>query len=842
MCIGCVYRPPTAPVSFWQNLAESADHATSSSNATLFLLGDLNVNILAPERHPQHRHLSELCDTLSLHNVVLEPTRSPSNTCLDLILVAQALPSEVTLKPVAVQSLDGVSDHFLVSLILALAGSQPHRVLLNHRKIRSPPVRQLTAEEFGPDFLQSLRATDCSDMSVDQLSTVWSDAVLQTVDQHCPRRSVTLSSHPPPQPWVTPGLQSLYQRKAYLHRRWLRDRDSDSARQCFRAARRECQILQRRLQTEYFTNRFFLSRFNPRAQWQVLNHLLGRKQQPTTLPVDVPALSAVFAAQVSDPTLNTGSQLPLGPSKATGFTTFRPVSPTDVERRLCKLDEWKATGSDDIPASLLRASSKYLAASLAEIYNNSLATGVFPEQYKLAQICPVFKKGDKNAPTNYRPISLLPIVSKVLERIVYDQFRQFMVSAGDVIPDEQFAYRSCHSCGDALALCIDSWQRSLDSGNVVAVAFLDLSKAFDCVLHGELLLELQRCGVGGTVLQWFSSYLSSRPQQVKCLRQPPGTPYTANRGVPQGSVLGPALFTVYTRRLPACLQSSLCLLYADDTNIYAADPSPSTATQTLEHDLTRVSSFLEAHGLQLNPSKTQFLLLRKPNVHADCSLQFCNSRIQQSQQAKYLGIIIDEHLSFQQQVSHIRSKVNAKVNAFRRCRHHLSARAKRTFYLAFVQSTLEYASNAYVHCLRQTTYNALISIANRAIRTVFGFPPSASIQPILARQHLTPLNIRYAANLYVFLHRCINARASPLLCRLFTPRAVSLSRTARITRSQELLGLVLPHARLYFGYHSVSYLGADRWNALPAAIRTISLPAAFRSAIFTWLGHPVRRP
>ena len=235
-------------------------------------------------------------------------------------------------------------------------------------------------------------------------------------------------------------------------------------------------------------------------------------------------------------------------------------------------------------------------------------------------------------------------------------------------------------------------------------------------------------------------------------------------------------------------------------------------------------------------------LIRKPNVQADCALQFCNSRIQQSQQAKYLGIIIDEHLSFQQQVSNIRSKVNAKVNAFRRCRHLLSARAKRTFYFAFVQSTLEYASNAYVHCLRQTTYNALISIANRAIRTVFGFPPSASIQPILARQHLTPLNIRYAANLYVFLHRCINARASPLLCRLFTPRAVSSSRTARITRSQELLGLVLPHARLSFGYHSVSYLGADRWNALPAAIRTISLLAAFRSAIFTWLGHPVRRP
>ena len=295
---------------------------------------------------------------------------------------------------------------------------------------------------------------------------------------------------------------------------------------------------------------------------------------------------------------------------------------------------------------------------------------------------------------------------------------------------------------------------------MVAVAFLDPSKAFDCVLYSELLLELQRCGVGGTVLQWFSSYLSSRPQQVKCLRQTPGTPYSANRGFPLGSVLGPAQFTVYIRCLPACQQSSLYHLYADDTNIYPADPSHSTAAETVNMILTRVSSFLEAGGMQLNPSKTRFLLLLKPNVHADCALQFCNSRIQQSQQAMYLGIIIDEHLSFQQQVSNIRSTVIGKVNAFRRCRHLLSARAKQTVYLAFVHSTLEYAQ-AMHKCTSCDRLPITLLLALRIGR----FSLSLASHPLPfsnpARQHLTPLNIRYSANLYVFVHRCINARASP---------------------------------------------------------------------------------
>ena len=471
------------------------------------------------------------------------------------------------------------------------------------------------------------------------------------------------------------------------------------------------------------------------------------------------------------------------------FNVFRPVSSQEVEQRLKRVDIWKATGPDGIPASILHDNSAHLATSLAEIYNESLRLGVYPQKYKLANIFPVFKKGDRSQPEMYRPISLLPIASKVLERIVYDQLLQHL-TASNSIPDEQFAYRAAHSCEDALAHCVNRWQRALDSNHVVAVALLDLSKAFDCVRHDQLLRELQSCGLGGVVLSWFSSYLSERYQQVTCPLQPSGNPYSANRGVPQGSVLGPLLFSVYIRELPSCISAnSSTLLYADDTNVYTSHTSPDIATTRLETDLGHVANFLEVRGLRLNPTKTQFLLLRKPSVNACCQLTLCGTTISQTASGKYLDLVIDEHLTFRQQVEHIRSKVNAKVNAFRRCCSMLTPKAKRTFYLSYIQSTLEYSCNAYVHSLRQEDYNALRSISNRALRIVFGFPPTASVDLILSRQRITPLSVRYNVKLYILVYRCVHSLASPILCCTFSSLADSSTHTARATRSQQSLGL-----------------------------------------------------
>ena len=171
-------------------------------------------------------------------------------------------------------------------------------------------------------------------------------------------------------------------------------------------------------------------------------------------------------------------------------------------------------------------------------------------------MCPILKKGDSTQASNYRPISLLPVVSKVLERVVYEQLQAYIKTRPAILPTQQFAYRKGHSCDDALSLHVNRWQRALDRGDTVAVAFLDLSKAFDCVRHDIFLVELFNCGLGHTVLKWSRSYLAGRKQQVISTPSAPGPIYTCTQGVPQGSVLGPLLLSLADCLLKSALQPS----------------------------------------------------------------------------------------------------------------------------------------------------------------------------------------------------------------------------------------------------------------------------------------------
>ena len=254
-------------------------------------------------------------------------------------------------------------------------------------------------------------------------------------------------------------------------------------------------------------------------------------------------------------------------------------------------------------------------------------------------------------------------------------------------------------------------------------------------------------------------------------------------------------------------------------NVNVADKTADAAIEKLEKDLHSVSEFLHSRELKLNPAKTQFLVLRKPTVQASRQLRFCGTVVEQSSCAKYLGIISDEHLTFRQQVDALRKKVSATVNAFRCSRTMLTNAARRTIYLSFVQSTLEYASNAYVHSLRQHEYDYLTRISRRSLRTVFGYPPTADVQCILSRNNLTPITIRFSPKLYLLVFRCVHSSASSLLFRLFCLRANPVARSRTCTRPQVSLGLILLRASSRFGYSSLSFLAADRWNSVPASVR-----------------------
>ena len=248
--------------------------------------------------------------------------------------------------------------------------------------------------------------------------------------------------------------------------------------------------------------------------------------------------------------------------------------------------------------------------------------------------------------------------------------------------------------------------------------------------------------------------------------------------------------------------------------------------------------FLQDHALELNLGKTQFLLIhRSPQqiTRPLAPLVLAGTIVPPNDKVKYLGIIIDTHLAFTDQVSSVVGKVAAKLKVFRRTRSKLTVVAKRTFYLSFIQSTLEYGSNAYVHSLYSADFNRLVCTAKRAVRLIFGFPSHAHSAPILARFNLVPISVRYSLKLFLLVHRCLAGNASSLLSCRFMLRCQHDHTTSQ-TRAQATRALALPKASSRAGLFSLSYLAADRWNSLPSDLRTTGSHVLFRTHLLTWLG------
>ena len=229
------------------------------------------------------------------------------------------------------------------------------------------------------------------------------------------------------------------------------------------------------------------------------------------------------------------------------------------------LSHLKATGLDNISARFIRECADLISVPISDLFNKSLTSGIFPDDWKSARVIPLFKQGERSDLNNYRPISVISVIAKVFERIVYDQLYSFLAKE-DVISKQQSGFRSLHSTVTALLEATDSWAFNIDRGNVNALVFLDLKKVFDTVDHEILLTKMNHYGVQGVALDWFNSYLTNRTQR-RLVNGSLSKTCSLKCGVPQGTILGPLLFLIYINDLPNCLSSCQPRMYADDTHI-----------------------------------------------------------------------------------------------------------------------------------------------------------------------------------------------------------------------------------------------------------------------------------
>ena len=372
---------------------------------------------------------------------------------------------------------------------------------------------------------------------------------------------------------------------------------------------------------------------------------------------------------------------------------------------------------------MLKIAAGVLAPSLAFLFNQSISSGIVPTEWKLARAMPIFKKGTRQDVNNYRPISIIPAVAKVFERIIYDQFFKYL-NDNDLLVNCQSGFRSLHSTLTSLLEASNSWSVNIDNGLINGVIFIDLKKAFDTIDHKILLRKLASYGIDHRALKWFDSYLSDRQQ--KCVVNGElSVARAVTCGVPQGSPIGPLLFLIYINDLPNCLSKALPRMYADDTSISIAASSLAELESALNTELAYLHEWLNVNKLSLNIAKTEFINVKirsRQRLSATTTghlltVQIKGHEIDRVPHTKSLGVHIDQNLSWSKHVNETAKIVSSGIGALKRLRPFICEDTAILLYRALIEPYFDYCCPVW-DGLSNELADKLQKLQNRAIRVI----------------------------------------------------------------------------------------------------------------------------
>jgi len=757
----------------------------NATNKTSYVFLDSNINLLNLHLPDVSNYMNVILEK-SFLQIILKATRihNESKTLIDHVLTNSG-----SLQFCSGTLVSDVSDHFFTFVLPNQAHpcKQIHRTIVS-RDFSGPRLLEFK-EELGRTNWNSVY--DKSDVN-EAYEEFWvSYNTLFNRIFRVKRTRFNKNIHKK-QNFMTRGLLISRNNKKLLHKSSIAFPTVENI-QKYKNYKTLYQRVLRGAKKLYFTSKLEENVKNPKKTWETLHEILGKQKKSESvekinieeMPVSDPPLIAnhfnrfftTVGKQISDSVIpvskNPEDYIDYG--REIPDLNLQNTTPEHIQKIIKKLQSKLSVDSNGISTKMIKLIGQEISFPLSHVFNLSLRSGIFPEKLKLCSVIPIFKAGNRLECDNYRPISLLSSISKILEKIVAEKLIDHLLN-NDLLYVHQYGFLPSHSTEHNLLQIVNYISKALNDGNYCIGVFLDLKKAFDVCSHEILLKKLRKMGIRDTTLLWFKNYLAGRSQYVD-VNGSKSDPLEIDISVIQGSTLGPILFLCYINDFFSAT-SLFSVLFADDTTCLGQGKKLKDLTDYVNNELQKISNWFRSNKMAVNTAKTKFIVFRTRGKRidpADCIVLYNNNEIGETENPdlitpvtrvynegeetsfKLLGILFDEYLSFDAHIAFLCSKISKSLFCINRVKNFVTPSALKMLYYSMVHAHITYCFTVY-SCANTTTLNRLKLKQKEAIRTVSNAGYRDHTERLFKKQEILPFDDLVKYSILKFMHKYVHGK------------------------------------------------------------------------------------